>query len=139
MIQIILISISIIIIVYLIFSSKKNSNKNFNDVINAIYVASESLIIMEEKKIDFIQNLRNKNFEDKYINKNQNIYEYKECQYSVENTNEKERIKNIYNTKINSVEKFLEKGYNEIEICRELSIGKGEYLLILNFLNMKKK
>lgn len=126
MIEIILILIAIIIIIYVIVENKKSNKKSFDTIINKEYINSEKLITFEEKNIYFIQKLREDLLEKKY---KKTITECKE-----KNSN---NIKKISSSKVNRVEELLEKGYNEIEICKTMSIGKGEYLLILNFLNIK--
>lgn len=119
MVELILIIISFIIIIYIIVTSKNNKNKStFDDVLNENYKLDKEILVLEVKKRDFIDKIL-----DEFIE-----YEKKDIFTVIEDKNKQD----IKNEKMTIFKNLIEDGYNEIEICQKLNIGRGEFLLLKN-------
>ncbi|MDX5707615.1 flagellar protein [Clostridioides difficile] len=134
MIQIILIVVSILIIVTIVINLHKESKNKDNGYCDKIYEqeyeANDRLIIAE--KIRFFLD---KVIAEKRINSHIKVYE----NYNLIKANE-ERKENIFieskkevrqeNELSLKVKHLISSGYDDVEICKMLDIGKGELLLI---------
>ncbi|WP_227827756.1 DUF6115 domain-containing protein [Clostridioides sp. ZZV14-6150] len=133
-IQIILIVVSILIIVTIIANlhkeSKNKDNRYFDKIFEQEYEANDRLIVAEKRRF----------FLDKVLaeirsNNHIKIYE----NYSLMKTNEekkedifiesKQEIKQENELSL-KVKHLINSGYDDVEICKMLDIGKGELSLI---------
>lgn len=134
MIQIILIVVSILIIVTIIANvhkeSKNKDNRYFDKIFEQEYEANDRLIVAEKRRF----------FLDKVIaeirsNNHMKVYE----NYNLINTNigkkenifieSKQEIKKENELSL-KVKHLINSGYEDVEICKMLDIGKGELSLI---------
>ncbi|MGO1044364.1 flagellar protein [Clostridioides difficile] len=134
MIQIILIVVSILIIVTIIANlhkeSKNKDNKYFDKIFEQEYEANDRLIVAEKRRF----------FLDKVLaetESNNHIKTYEN--YSLIKTNEEKKEDIFIESKkeINKenelslkVKYLINSGYDDVEICKVLNIGKGELSLI---------
>ncbi|MGO0862377.1 flagellar protein [Clostridioides difficile] len=133
MIQIILIVVSILIIVTIIANlhkeSKNKDNRYFDKIFEQEYEANDRLIVAEKRRF----------FLDKVlaeIRSNNHIKVYEN--YNLIKTNEKkedifiesrQEIKQANELSL-KVKHLISSGYDDVEICKMLHIGKGELSLI---------
>ncbi|MGX9758177.1 flagellar protein [Clostridioides difficile] len=133
MIQIILIVVSILIIVTIIANlhkeSKNKDNRYFDKIFEQEYEANDRLIVAEKRRF----------FLDKVlaeIRSNNHIKVYEN--YNLIKTNEKkedifiesrQEIKQANELSL-KVKHLINSGYDDVEICKMLHIGKGELSLI---------
>lgn len=134
MIQIILIVVSILIIVTIVANlhkeSKNKDNSYFDKIFEQEYEANDRLIVAEKRRF----------FLDKVlaeIRSNDNVKVYEN--YNLIKTNE-EKKENIFieskkevkqeNELSLKVKHLINSGYDDVEICKMLGIGKGELSLI---------
>ncbi|MDX5607554.1 flagellar protein [Clostridioides difficile] len=134
MIQIILIVVSILIIVTIVINlqkeSKNKDNRYFDKIFEQEYEANDRLIISEKRRF-----FLDKVLAEKIINSHIKVYE----NYNLIKANE-ERKENIFieskkevrqeNELSLKVKHLISSGYDDVEICKMLDIGKGELLLI---------
>ena len=119
MVELILIVISFIIIIYIIFTSKNNKNQlKFEDVLNENYKLNKEILVLELKKRYFIDKILHEFVKDVITDDFNNI--------------DGENEQDIHSEKKIILRKMLEDGYDEIEICQKLNIGRGEFLLLKN-------
>ncbi|MCC0627664.1 MULTISPECIES: flagellar protein [unclassified Clostridioides] len=134
MIQIILIVVSILIIVTIVINlhkePKNKDNKYFDKIFEQEYESDDRLIVAEKRRF----------FLDKVlaeIRSNNNIKVYEN--YNLIKTNEeikesifiesKKEVKQENELSL-KVKHLINSGYDDVEICKVLDIGKGELLLI---------
>ncbi|NMS89653.1 flagellar protein [Clostridioides difficile] len=134
MIQIILIVVSILIIVTIIANlhkeSKNKDNRYFDKIFEQEYEANDRLIVAEKRRFfldKVIAEIRNNNHMKVYEN------------YNLINTNI-EKKENIFIESKQEIKKenelslkvkhLINSGYEDVEICKMLDIGKGELSLI---------
>ena len=119
MIQIILIVVSILIIVTIVINlhkeSKNKDNRYFDKIFEQEYEANDRLIIAEKRRF----------FLDKVLAEIRSNEERKENIF-IESKKEV-RQENELSLK---VKHLISSGYDDVEICKMLDIGKGELLLI---------
>ncbi|MCC0641082.1 MULTISPECIES: flagellar protein [unclassified Clostridioides] len=133
MIQIILIVVSILIIVTIIANlhkeSKNKDNRYFDKIFEQEYEANDRLIVAEKRRF-----FLDKVLAEKRSNNHIKVYE----NYNLIKTNEKkedifiesrQEIKQENELSL-KVKHLINSGYDDVEICKMLDIGKGELSLI---------
>lgn len=134
MIQIILIIVSILIIVTIVANLHKESrnkdNSYFDKIFEQEYEANDRLIVAEKRRF-FLDKVLTE------IRSNDNVKVYEN--YNLMKTNE-EKKENIFieskkevkqeNELSLKVKHLINSGYDDVEICNMLGIGKGELSLI---------
>ncbi|MCC0783718.1 flagellar protein [Clostridioides sp. ES-S-0108-01] len=134
MIQIILIIVSILIIVTIVINlhkePKNKDNRYFDKIFEQEYESNDRLIVAEKRRF----------FLDKVlaeIRSNNNIKVYEN--YNLIKTNEEIKESTFIESKKEvkqenelslKVKHLINSGYDDVEICKALDIGKGELLLI---------
>mgnify|MGYP001039256249 CR=1 FL=1 len=134
MIQIILIVVSILIIVTIIANlhkeSKNKDNRYFDKIFEQEYEANDRLIVPEKRRFfldKVIAEIRSNNHMKVYENYNLIKNEagkkadiFRESKQEIKKENELSlKVKHLINS-----------GYDDVEICKMLDIGKGELSLI---------
>lgn len=134
MIQIILIVVSILIIVTIIANlhkeSKNKDNRYFDKIFEQEYEANDRLIIAEKRRFfldKVLAETRNNNHMKVYENYSliKNNGEKKEDIF----IESKQEIKQANELSL-KVKHLINSGYDDVEICKMLHIGKGELSLI---------
>ncbi|MDB0440876.1 flagellar protein [Clostridioides difficile] len=134
MIQIILIVVSILIIVTIIANlhkeSKNKDNRYFDKIFEQEYEANDRLIIAEKRRFfldKVLAETRNNNHMKVYENYSliKNNGEKKEDIF----IESKQEIKQANELSL-KVKHLINSGYDDVEICKTLHIGKGELSLI---------
>ena len=122
MIQIILIVVSILIIVTIVINlhkeSKNKDNRYFDKIFEQEYEANDRLIIAEKRRFFLDKVLENYNLIKANEERKENLF--------IESKKEV-RQENELSLK---VKHLISSGYDDVEICKMLDIGKGELLLI---------
>lgn len=134
MIQIILIVVSILIIVTIIANlhkeSKNKDNRYFDKIFEQEYEANDRLIVAEKRRFfldKVIAEIRSNNHMKVYENYNLIKSEAgKKADIFIES---KQEIKKENELSL-KVKHLINSGYDDVEICKMLDIGKGELSLI---------
>ncbi|CZR95516.1 hypothetical protein CDFC105_70100 [Clostridioides difficile] len=134
MIQIILIVVSILIIVTIIANlhkeSKNKDNRYFDKIFEQEYEANDRLIVPEKRRFfldKVIAEIRSNNHMKVYENYNLIKNEAgKKADIFIES---KQEIKKENELSL-KVKHLINSGYDDVEICKMLDIGKGELSLI---------
>lgn len=134
MIQIILIVVSILIIVTIIANlhkeSKNKDNRYFDKIFEQEYEANDRLIVAEKRRFfldKVLAEIRSNNHIKVYENYNLiKINEEKKEDVFIES---KQEIKQENELSL-KVKHLINSGYDDVEICKMLHIGKGELSLI---------
>lgn len=122
MVQLILVIVSVVIILYINYTSK--NNKRFDDILNKEYEINKNIILLDFKERTFI---------DKVIDDTKKLKLQQEQQYNdkpIQQINTYNQLKDDENNKKDLFINMLDKGYSEVEICEALNIGRGEFLLL---------
>ncbi|MDI7818319.1 flagellar protein [Clostridioides difficile] len=134
MIQIILIVVSILIIVTIIANlhkeSKNKDNRYFDKIFEQEYEANDRLIVPEKRRFfldKVIAEIKSNNHMKVYENYNLIKNEAgKKADIFIES---KQEIKKENELSL-KVKHLINSGYDDVEICKMLDIGKGELSLI---------
>ncbi|MCI9976974.1 flagellar protein [Clostridioides difficile] len=134
MIQIILIVVSILMIVTIIANlhkeSKNKDNRYFDKIFEQEYEANDRLIVPEKRRFfldKVISEIRSNNHMKVYENYNLIKNEAgKKADIFIES---KQEIKKENELSL-KVKHLINSGYDDVEICKMLDIGKGELSLI---------
>lgn len=128
MIQIVLIVVSVLIIVTIVTSlhkeSKNKDNNYFDKIFEQEYESSERLII-EEKRRFFLDKVLNEIRSTKCVRVYDNYNLIKTNMVKPKDTSIKQESEISL-----QIKHLMNKGYNDVEICKMLDIGKGELSLI---------
>lgn len=140
MIQIILIVVSILIIVTIIANlhkeSKNKDNRYFDKIFEQEYEVNDRLIVPEKRRFfldKVIAEIRSNNHMKVYENYNLIKNEAgKKADIFIES---KQEIKKENELSL-KVKHLINSGYDDVEICKMLDIGKGELSLIRSCYNI---
>ncbi|MBY2477051.1 flagellar protein [Clostridioides difficile] len=134
MIQIILIVVSILIIVTIIANlhkeSKNKDNRYFDKIFEQEYEANDRLVVAEKRRFfldKVIAEIKSNNYMKVY--ENYNLIKTSSVKKEDIFIESKQEIKKENELSL-KVKHLINSGYDDVEICKMLGIGKGELSLI---------
>lgn len=134
MIQIILIVVSILIIVTIIANlhkeSKNKDNRYFDKIFEQEYEANDRLVVAEKRRFfldKVIAEIKSNNYMKVY--ENYNLIKTSSVKKEDIFIESKQEIKKENELSL-KVKHLINSGYEDVEICKMLGIGKGELSLI---------
>ncbi|EQF29063.1 putative flagellar protein [Clostridioides difficile CD160] len=134
MIQIILIVVSILIIVTIIANlhkeSKNKDNRYFDKIFEQEYEANDRLVVAEKRRFfldKVIAEIKSNNYMKVY--ENYNLIKTSSVKKEDIFIESKQEIKEENELSLR-VKHLINSGYEDVEICKMLGIGKGELSLI---------